>query len=69
MWNYFGELDDNGLACGEGVANNENGDSWSGTFVNGCPEGILVKSNGDCRLEGEFRAGNVFGKHTQYFLK
>ena len=39
-WQYIGEIDDTGLACGYGVATNQNENSYKGTFFNDTFEGI-----------------------------
>ena len=38
--NYKGEFDEEGHACGLGVATRSDGDKYEGTFFNDLPEGI-----------------------------
>ena len=39
-WDYNGETNEQGLACGLGVATNSNGEKFEGNFYNDLPEGI-----------------------------
>ena len=39
-WEYVGEIDDEGLACGQGILSRWTGDKYEGGFVNDMFEGI-----------------------------
>ena len=39
-WNYKGEVDENGLPCGSGVANSSDGKTYRGTWFNDRKHGV-----------------------------
>ena len=56
---YSGEVDkETQKPNGKGLATNKEGKTWSGTFYNGLPEGLLtVAWPFMSTIEGEFKAG------------
>ena len=72
-WNYEGELDEEGRACGKGVATHEY-TKHIGMFFNDAAEGVGVREissysrqRGEhllTRIEGEFKAWECFGLVT-----
>ena len=71
-WDYEGELDQDGLACGMGELSNKDGNhSYTGCFVNDKFEGIGVyaypneyRRNDDDTFDGEWKNGLKHGKIT-----
>ena len=67
MWDYEGEIDENGFACGRGVATFK-GNHYEGTFFLDRFEGIGIITQSDgLRIEGEFTRGTYHGKVTFYW--
>ena len=56
---YSGEVDkETQKPHGRGQASNGEGKTWTGTFYNGLPEGLLTVSwPSGSKIEGEFKAG------------
>lgn len=65
-WEYEGEMDENDQACGQGVATFENYGKYSGMWYNDAQEGVSTLDYGYVRYEGEYRAGEKYGKQTVY---
>ena len=65
---YEGETDIEGNAFGVGIAVDDDGNTFSGTFVDNKLEGICSWHHKatDIRDEGEYKAGRSFGKKTEY---
>ena len=64
-YKYRGELNEEGIATGEGYGEWPNGDTFKGEFSNDMPNGIgmYIFEDGS-RYEGEFRNGKMHGKIT-----
>ena len=58
-YTYSGEVDkETQKPNGRGLAINNQGKTWNGTFYNGLPEGLLtVAWPSKSTIEGEFKAG------------
>lgn len=65
-WDFKGEVDKKGLACGKGVATRPSGSKFEGTFLDGQWHGTGVRTWSEVRYEGEYRHGKDFGKGTYY---
>ena len=69
-FDYIGELDEDGKACGRGIATSRAypREQYTGTFFNDLYEGIGIFTSSEygSRYEGEFKAGEKFGKVTAY---
>ena len=66
MWEYQGEIDRAGLACGTGMAKNKLGQVKIGTFQRDVFEGIgVLQDHAEC-FQGEFQADVLHGKCTKY---
>ena len=64
---YHGQLDEDGVACGDGIGTFPNGDTHKGQFKDDKPHGVGVYTYEDgTRYEGEFKAGRMHGKITYY---
>ena len=68
VWDYEGDLDENDMACGYGVAVSRMGSTYQGSFFNDKFEGIgiLIAPKNAWQYHGEFKAGREHGKITFY---
>ena len=68
-WDYEGEIDENGKACGTGKASSIT-TRYEGSFLNDKMEGIGTYSTHhpmqESKLVGEFRDGKMHGKITDH---
>ena len=66
-YEYEGELDKQGQACGQGIARCSDGHSYTGTFLSDKMHGIGVIRYKDGSVEqGRWQDGHIHGKTTLY---
>jgi len=65
-YDYEGEIDEDGKACGVGIAKREGSASYKGTFYNNVIHGIIRFGVENDEYEGECRNGQSCSKWTWY---
>ena len=65
-WQYVGEIDEDGFACGSGTVKNASGETYTGNFHQDKFHGVGVHVYRRGRYEGTYKDGKKHGKQTHY---